>query len=79
MISQEILWLRLRMTRCNSLTVSDISFESHSNVVSQNYLPKESYSIVIPVKTGIQNNYNILDPRLRGGDALKLLHGISET
>ena len=45
----------------------------------QNYLQKESYSIVIPVKTGIQNNYNILDPRLRGGDALKLLHGISET
>ena len=31
------------------------------------------------MKTGIQNNYNILDPRLRGGDGLKLLHGISET
>ena len=50
----------------------------HSSVVSQNYLQKKSYSIVIPVKTGIQNNYNILAPRLRGGDGLKLLHDISD-
>ena len=39
----------------------------------RNYLKKESYSIVIPVKTGIQNNYNILVPRLRGGDGLKII------
>ena len=64
------------MSNCQAITNRSVK---DSSVVSQNYLQKESYSVVIPVQTGIQSNYNFLDPRLRGGDALKLLHGISET